>query len=81
MQIINCKLKKSIQKILEFFVAEVSARTVADLLEIQLNAAALFYHKICQVIDHHLALEADEIFEVISYFIIILFIRLVILKL
>lgn len=48
---------------LEFFVAEVTARTVADLLGIQANTAALFYHKIRQVIDYHLSLEADEIFE------------------
>lgn len=64
MHIINCKLKKSIQrKLLEFFVAEVTARTAANLLGLQPNTAALFYHKIRQVIDYHLALEADETFE------------------
>ncbi|SUU48567.1 Transposase and inactivated derivatives [Actinobacillus ureae] len=64
MKITHCKLKKSIQRrLLEFFVAEVTARTAADLLGIQANTAALFYHKIRQVIDYHLSLEADEIFE------------------
>ncbi|NBI43000.1 IS1595 family transposase [[Haemophilus] felis] len=64
MKITHCKLKKSTQKKrLEFFVAEVTARTAADLLEIQPNTAALFYHKIRLVIEHHLALEADEVFE------------------
>lgn len=64
MQIINCKLKKSIQrKLLEFFVAEVTARTAANLLGIQPNTAVLFYHKIRQVIEYYLALEADEVFE------------------
>ncbi|OOS02086.1 DDE transposase, partial [[Haemophilus] felis] len=64
MKITHCKLKKSTQKkLLEFFVAEVTARTAADLLEIQPNTVALFYHKIRLVIEHHLALEADEVFE------------------
>ncbi|SUT85425.1 Transposase and inactivated derivatives [Actinobacillus ureae] len=64
MKITHCKLKKYIQRrLLEFFVAEVTARTAADLLGIQANTAALFYHKIRQVIDYHLSLETDEIFE------------------
>ncbi|HDL1503272.1 TPA: IS1595 family transposase, partial [Mannheimia haemolytica] len=38
MKITHCKLKKSLQKkLLEFFVAEVTARTAADLLGIQPN--------------------------------------------
>jgi len=40
----------------------VTARTAADLLDIQPNTAALFYHKIRLVIDDHLSLEADELF-------------------
>lgn len=64
MKITHCKLKKSIQKrLLEFFVLEVTARSAADILGIQPNSAILFYHKIRQVIDYNLALEADEIFE------------------
>ncbi|MEE6038749.1 IS1595 family transposase, partial [Avibacterium paragallinarum] len=36
MKITHCKLKKSIQKkLLEFFIAEVTARTAANLLDIQ----------------------------------------------
>ncbi|EFX92179.1 hypothetical protein HMPREF0027_0757, partial [Actinobacillus ureae ATCC 25976] len=41
MKITHCKLKKYIQRrLLEFFVAEVTARTAADLLGIQANTAA-----------------------------------------
>ncbi len=40
MNITHCKLKKSIQnKLLEFFVLEVTARAAADLLAIQANSA------------------------------------------
>ena len=40
MKITHCKLKKSIQnKLLEFFVLEITARAVADLLGIQANSA------------------------------------------
>lgn len=56
MQIAHCKLSKKIQiKLLEFFVAEVTARTENDLLGIQHNLAALSYHKIRLVIGYHLA--------------------------
>ncbi len=66
MKITYCKLKQSIQKkLLEFFVAEVTARTAANLLDIQPNTAALFYHKIRLVIGYHLSLEVNEIFEVL----------------
>lgn len=64
MKITHCKLKKSIQqKLLEYFVLEVTARSAANILGIQANSAILFYHKIRLVIAHHLALEAHEIFE------------------
>ena len=64
MKITHCKLSKKIQRrLLEFFTAEVTARTAADLLDIQPNTAALFYHKIRLVIDYHLSLEADELFD------------------
>ncbi|HHF1961216.1 TPA: IS1595 family transposase [Haemophilus influenzae] len=64
MKITHCKLKKSIQnKLLEFFVLEVTARAAADLLGIQANSAILFYRKIREVISYHLALEADEVFD------------------
>ena len=64
MKITRCKLSKKAQRrLLEFFTAEVTARTAADLLDIQPNTAALFYHKIRLVIDYHLSLEADELFD------------------
>ena len=63
MKITHCKLNKSIQnKLLEFFVLEVTARAVADLLGIQANSA-IFYWKIREVISYHLALEADEVVD------------------
>ena len=64
MKITRCKISKKVQRrLLEFFTAEVTARTAADLLDIQPNTAALFYHKIRLVIDYHLSLEADELFD------------------
>ena len=64
MKIIHCKLKKSIQnKLLGFFVLDVTARAAADLLGIQANSAILFYGKIRGVISYHLALESDEVFD------------------
>ncbi|EOB55087.1 putative transposase [Neisseria meningitidis 69100] len=64
MKITHCKLKKKVQKeLLRFFVLEVTARSAADILGIHPNSAALFYRKIRTVINHHLALAADEVFE------------------
>lgn len=64
MKITNCKLAKKVQKkLLEFFVLEVTARSAANLLDINPNSAALFYRKIRQVIAYHLAIQADEIFD------------------
>ena len=64
MKITHCKLKKKVQKEqLRFFVLEVTARSAADILDIQPNSAILFYRKIRMVISHHLALVADEVFE------------------
>ena len=64
MKITRCKLSKKTQvKLLEFFTAQVTARTAADLLQIQPNTAALFYHKIRLVIDYHLSKEVDELFD------------------
>ena len=42
---------------------QVTARSAADILDIQPNSAILFYRKIRMVINHHLALAADEVFE------------------
>ncbi|EOB85975.1 putative transposase, partial [Neisseria meningitidis 2000063] len=64
MKITHCKLKKKVQKeLLRFFVLEVTARSAADILGIHPNSAVLFYRKIRTVINHHLALAADEVFE------------------
>ena len=64
MKITHCKLNKSIQnKLLGFFVLDVTARVAADLLGIQANSAILFYRKIREVISYHLALESDEVFD------------------
>lgn len=64
MKITHCKLSKKNQvKRLEFFTAQVTARTAANLLQIQPNTVALFYHKIRLGIDYHLAKETDELFD------------------
>ena len=49
-------------RLLEFFVLEMTAQSAADLLGIQANTAALFYHKIRQVVATRLAVEAEEMF-------------------
>ena len=60
----HCKLLKRYQvRLLEFFVLEVTARSAADLLGIQVNSAALFYRKVRAVITYHLEQEAHEMFE------------------
>ncbi len=72
MGIKRCKLRRKDQKkLLEFFVAEVTARSAADILGFQANTVALFYRKVRQMIIEHLPdiapeqgeFEADE-----SYF-------------
>jgi transposase len=61
MKISHCKiLKKDQRRLLEFFVLQVTARSAADLVGIQANTAALFYHKIRQVIAAQLDLHAEE---------------------
>ena len=64
MRLSHCKLLRKQQlRLLEYFVLEVTARSAADLLEIQPNSAALFYRKLREIIAYHLALEAHEIFD------------------
>jgi transposase len=54
----RCKLDRKVQlRLLEFFVAQVSARTAADLVGINYHSAHLFYHKIRDRIVAHLELE------------------------
>ena len=64
MKITRCKLSKKTQrKLLELFVAEVTARTAANLLDVQPNSVALFYKKVRQVIMYHLDQDAKEVFD------------------
>jgi len=57
----RCRLRDSVQrKLLEFFVAEVTARTAAALMGMQVNTAALFYRKIRIIIAERLEAEALE---------------------
>ena len=54
MKITYYKLKKKVQKeLLRFFVLEVTARSAADILDIQPNSAILTYRKIRMVISHY----------------------------
>ena len=47
----RCKLKKKVQiRLLEYFVAEVTARTAANLVEINYHSAHLFYQKVRKMI-------------------------------
>ena len=63
MNITNCKLKKSIQnKLLEFFVLEVTARARL-IYSVSKPIQRFFYRKIREVISYHLAFEADEVFD------------------
>ena len=64
MSISRCKLSlKARRELLRFFVAEVTARTAAELVGINRRSAILFYQKIRQVILHNLELVADEVFD------------------
>lgn len=56
-------MKRTQERLLEFFVLEVTARSAANILGIHPNSAALFYRKIRQVIAFHLAKEAAEVFN------------------
>ena len=47
----RCKLSRKVQlKLLEFFVLEVTARSAADVLDLQANTVALFYRKVRELI-------------------------------
>ena len=60
----RCKLKKKTQlKWLEYFVLEVTGRSAADLLGIQVNTAALLYRKLRPSIAAHIEQETEEIFD------------------
>ena len=64
MKITYCKLlRKQQQKLLEYFVLEVTARSAANMMGIQANTAMLFYRKIREVIAYHLEQQAHEIID------------------
>ena len=64
MMITHCKLSRKCQlQLLEFFVLEVTARSAADLLNIQPNSAALFYRKLREIIAYYLEQQAHEVFD------------------
>jgi len=56
-------MKRTQERLLEFFVLEVTARSAANMLGIHANSTALFYRKIRQVIAFYLANEAAEVFN------------------
>jgi transposase len=63
MKITHCKLKKKDQtKLLEYFVLEVTARSAANMLEIQPNSAVLFYNKIRKIILWNVEQDSKECF-------------------
>ncbi|MGO1003721.1 IS1595 family transposase [Lysobacter sp. CA196] len=56
MAITRCRISKIQQnKLLELFVAQVTARTAADLIGIHRNSAALYYHKLRQCLATRMA--------------------------
>lgn len=53
MRVTRCKLSKKSQLwLLEFFIAEATAQTADELLNIQLNAV---YYKVSLIMDHNLS--------------------------
>lgn len=59
----RCKLTRKQQaELMKMFVAEVTARTAADLVGINRNSATLFYHKLREIIAHNLFDEGEEYF-------------------
>lgn len=64
MKLSRCKLRnKTQERLLEFFVLNVTARSAANILDIQVNTAALFYRKIREVIAFHIEQESHEFFD------------------
>lgn len=64
MKITHCKLLRKQQiRLLEYFVLEVTARSAADMMEIQANTAILFYRKLREVIACHLEQKEHEVFD------------------
>ena len=56
----RCKLIRKVQlRLLEFFVLEVTARSAADVLDLQANTVALFYRKVRELIVEQAAANED----------------------
>ena len=56
------RLRTSIQiELIKYFCAGVTARSAAQLTQINRNSAVLFFHKLREVIFEHLAAEAPEL--------------------
>ena len=63
MKLTRCKISKNKQnRLLELFVAEVTARTAADLVGINRNTANLYYTKLRHIIAYNLELESESLF-------------------
>ena len=64
MRLNRCKLQRKTQnRLLEYFVLEVTARSAANLLDIQANTSALFYNKIRKIILNEFYKRAQGISE------------------
>jgi len=63
MKLSRCKISRKQQlELMKLFVAEVTARTAADLTGINRNTVRLFYHKLREIIAHNLYEENEEFF-------------------
>ena len=59
MRLKHCRLmEKKQERLLEFFVGEMTARTAADLVGVNKTTAAYFYHRLREII----AWQLDEVF-------------------
>lgn len=64
MRLSHCKLIKKVQfRLLEYFVLEVTARSAADMLDINPNSSALFYRKVRTLMAYYLEQEAKVVFN------------------
>ena len=64
MGIKRCKLSEEVQlRLMEMFCAQVTARTAADLVDVNYHTAHLFYHKLRELIYVHLEQENLFMFD------------------
>ena len=63
-RISRCKLSKKDQlKMIEFFALGITARSVADIMQMQPNTSALFYRKLREIISINL-----NVFDVLRFY-------------